>query len=52
MSDKYDVVIVGGGLSGFAAATAAADKGLKTLLIEKGKTTGGTGNYVEGIFAV
>lgn len=52
MSDKYDVVIVGGGLSGFAAATAAADKSLKTLLIEKGKTTGGTGNYVEGIFAV
>ncbi|MCT6892457.1 MAG: FAD-binding protein, partial [Lactobacillus sp.] len=24
---------------------------LKTLLVEKGKTTGGTGNYVEGVFA-
>lgn len=52
MLDNYDVVIVGGGLSGFAAATEAADKNLKTLLVEKGHTTGGTGNYVEGIFAV
>lgn len=52
MTNKYDLVIIGAGLSGFAAATAAADKGLKALLLEKGKTTGGTGNYVEGIFAV
>lgn len=48
----YDVVIVGAGLSGFAAATEAADHGLTTLLVEKGRTTGGTGNYVEGMFAV
>lgn len=52
MDNRYDVVIIGGGLSGVTAATAAADKGLKTLLLEKGHTTGGTGNYVEGIFAV
>lgn len=47
----YDVIIVGAGLSGFAAATQAADKGLKALLLEKGRTVGGSGNYVEGVFA-
>lgn len=49
--ENYDVVIVGAGLAGFAAAGEAADNDLKTLLVEKGKTTGGTGNYVEGVFA-
>lgn len=49
--EDYDVVIVGAGLAGFAAAAEAGDQGLKTLLVEKGKTTGGTGNYVEGVFA-
>ncbi|WP_409454860.1 FAD-dependent oxidoreductase, partial [Lactobacillus apis] len=33
MTDNYDVVVIGGGLSGFAAATEAADKSLKTLLV-------------------
>jgi len=32
---KYDLTIVGGGISGFHAAIAAARSGLKTLLIEK-----------------
>lgn len=49
---KYDLVIVGAGLSGFAAAVEAADHGLNALLVEKGRTVGGTGNYVEGMFAV
>ena len=49
--EKYDVVIAGAGLAGFAAAAEAGEQGLKTLLVEKGKTTGGTGNYVEGVFA-
>lgn len=48
---EYDVVIVGAGLAGFASATEAVDQQLKTLLVEKGRTTGGTGNYVEGVFA-
>lgn len=48
----YDVVIVGSGLSGQAAAAEAAGKNLKTLVVEKGRATGGSGNYVEGIFAV
>ena len=38
---KYDVVIVGGGISGFHAAIAASRSGLKTLLIEKNSTIGG-----------
>lgn len=51
-ADQYDLVIVGGGASGFAAAYEAGAKNLKTLLVEKGHTTGGSGEYVEGIFAV
>ena len=51
-NNKYDLVIVGSGLSGQAAAAEAASKGLKTLVVEKGRTTGGSGNYVEGVFAV
>jgi len=38
---KYDVAIVGGGISGFHAAIAASRSGLKTLLIEKNSTIGG-----------
>ena len=48
----YDLVVIGAGLSGQAAAAASVEKGLTTLVVEKGRTTGGSGNYVEGIFAV
>lgn len=34
--NKYDVVIVGGGLSSLISAFQATDKGLKTLVLEKG----------------
>lgn len=37
-----DVVVVGGGVSGFAAAVSAARCGAKTLLIESGGFLGGT----------
>ena len=36
--DRYDVLIVGGGVAGSIAARFSAQHGLKTLLIEKAKT--------------
>ena len=38
---KYDVIVVGGGLSGTAAAIAAAREGASALIIEKGNALGG-----------
>lgn len=49
---QYDLVIVGGGLSGLTAAVAARQKNLTTLVVEKGRTLGGDGNYVEGAMGV
>lgn len=39
---KYDLIVVGGGISGVAAAVSAARGGLKTLLIEKFGCLGGS----------
>ncbi|CAM3065209.1 FAD-dependent oxidoreductase [Lactiplantibacillus plajomi] len=49
---QYDLIIVGAGLSGFAAAVSARENGLTTLVIEKGRSLGGDGNYVEGAMGV
>lgn len=38
---KYDVIIIGGGLSGLTAGITAAKRGKKTLLLEKHATIGG-----------
>ncbi len=38
----YDLVIIGGGITGAGTALAAARTGLKTLLVEKGDFAGGT----------
>lgn len=40
--DKYDIIVVGGGTAGCAAAYTAGKLGLKTLLIEKNIHLGGT----------
>ncbi|KRL76689.1 FAD-dependent oxidoreductase [Secundilactobacillus paracollinoides] len=52
MQDNYDVVIIGAGLSGSVAAVEAVQKGLSVLVVEKYESVGGSGNFVEGIFAV
>lgn len=41
--NKYDVVIIGGGISGTMAAIAAAREGAKTLLVERYAALGGMG---------
>ena len=40
---QYDVVVVGGGIGGIAAAVAAAREGAKTILLEKQINLGGLG---------
>ncbi len=40
---EYDVIVVGGGFGGVAAALAAARNGAKTCLLEKSATLGGLG---------
>lgn len=47
-----DIVIVGQGAAGTAAALAAAEGGAKVVALEKKGLPGGTGNFSEGIFAV
>src|ERR1700726_817691 len=42
MTDRYDVVIVGGGPGGYVAAIRAAQLGLKTACVEKRSNLGGT----------
>lgn len=43
-----DLVIVAGGPAGLAAAIAAGEKGLKTIILEKSSTTGGAANMGMG----
>ncbi len=40
-SFDYDVAVIGGGSSGYAAARTAAGEGLKTVLVEGGEEVGG-----------
>lgn len=47
-----DVVVIGAGTAGTAAALAAAETGAKVITLEKKATVGGTGNFSEGIMAV
>lgn len=51
MSTTTDVVIIGGGLAGFAAALQAAEEGLSVLLIEKCPVIGGSTALSSGCMA-
>ena len=42
LNEPFDVIIVGGGITGVCVAREAAGRGLKTLLVEKGDFGGGT----------
>lgn len=52
IKNDYDVIVVGGGAAGFTAAYQASHRGLSVLVVEKGHNTGGSGEYIEGAFAV
>lgn len=47
-----DVVVIGSGGTGLAAALTAAEGGAKVILFEKQRSVGGTSNFFEGTFAV
>lgn len=44
LMEKFDVAVIGGGISGLAAAVASARQGSKTILIEKSGALGGAMN--------
>lgn len=46
---KYDVIVVGAGGAGLAAAATAAENGASVLIIEKQGIAGGTTNYSGGV---
>jgi len=50
MDAEYDVIVVGGGGSGLAAALSAAEEGCRVLLLEKQPRLGGTTGIAVGSF--
>lgn len=51
-NEKTDIVIVGGGLAGLAAANALVKKGVKPIVLEKLPFLGGAGLFPEGSLGV
>ena len=49
---ETDVVVIGSGATGMAAALTAAEGGAKVIMFEKQRSLGGTSNFFEGSFAV
>jgi fumarate reductase flavoprotein subunit len=49
---ETDVVVIGSGVCGLAAALTTAEGGAKVILFEKQRSLGGSSNFFEGIFAV
>jgi len=52
ITKEIDVVVIGSGVSGLAAAVTAAEDGAKVIVFEKERSLGGTSNFFDGIFAV
>lgn len=53
-TEHFDVVVTGGGNAGFCAAHAAAERGRRVLLLEKGEPAqaGGNSYYTAGAFRI
>ena len=49
---ETDVIVIGSGVTGLAAALTAAQGGAKVMVFEKQRSLGGTSNFFEGTFAV
>jgi fumarate reductase flavoprotein subunit len=52
VSAQTEVVVIGSGASGLAAALTAAEGGARVTVFEKQRSPGGTSNFFQGIFAV
>lgn len=52
IDESADVVVIGSGATGLAAALTAAEAGAKVILFEKQRSLGGSTNFFEGTFAV
>lgn len=49
---EADLVVIGSGVSGLAAAVTLAEGGAKVVVFEKERSLGGTSNFFHGMFAV
>jgi fumarate reductase flavoprotein subunit len=49
---ETDVVVIGSGVAGLAAALTLAEGGAKVIVFEKERSLGGTSNFYHGTFAV
>lgn len=52
MELKTEILIIGGGASGMAAAVAAAEMGAEVTVAEANAAVGGNGLFPRGIFGV
>ena len=48
---QADVIVMGSGAAGLAAALAAREAGARVTLLEKRRSLGGTSNFIRGVFA-
>lgn len=52
MDYSTQLLIIGGGAAGLAAATAAAEQGIRTIVAEANAAVGGNGLFPRGVFGV